>query len=90
MLKTYIAATTQVLRKVLDLLQSPRRPCQLPALHQVGDGGGVGVGHADVHYFGDYFHLLPTLGQNKTEKLYNNNYMMLVIDNTFYSIDEFY
>ena len=44
MLKTYIAATTQVQRKVLDLHQSPLRPCQLPALHQVGEGDLVILG----------------------------------------------
>ena len=74
---TYIAATTQVLRKVLDLLQSPLRPCHLQALHQVGDGGGDIVGDSDVHYFGDYFHVLLTLdsalGQHKTEKSFQQH-----------------
>ena len=54
MLMIYIAATTQVLRKVLDLLQSPLRPYQLQVLHQVGGGDGGGGGNGgDVHYFGD-------------------------------------
>ena len=71
MLMIYIAATTQVLRKVLDLLQSPLRPCHLQVLHQVGgcdgggDGGGDGSGDDDVHHFGDFFHVLLTAQQNK-------------------------
>ena len=75
MLMIYIAATTQVQRKVLDLHQSPLRPCHLQVLHQVGgcdggcdgggDGGGDGSGDDDVHHFGDFFHVLLTAQQNK-------------------------
>ena len=62
MLMIYIAATTQVLRKVLDLLQSPLRPYQLQVLHQVCFGD-----------FGCYFHLVTKRTQQKRKNLFNSN-----------------